>query len=711
MSFAVRVARTHIGQPVNLSLLKPPDGVTAAEVQIPPAGNQADIELAVLRDVPVGTERLRVQAQIDVPGGALIEAVDLPLEVLKNTAPPVDVVFVLDLTSSMQFAIDGIKDGIQSFAARLEKNTPDARIGLVGFRDIEDDKERPFVLMIGGKSLTQDFKAFKQEVARLMASGGGDEPESSVQGLALAADQPFRQEAVRILVLITDAPPKFHQKERVRTVSDAIAILKKKRVDQVHMIVNRKEYDKDFAPLRKAFKGGFLDLQEVSKAANKAAAFEKLLPRLSEEITKITGKDLPALPVVAAPPLPPATPAPPSAAAAPAPPTVPEAPPPAETPALPVAQAADALPPPPPAPAVLKAVQSTEQYSAENQTRLLLALVAWTMVIATCICLPLRAGQAFYARQGLVTLSETGRGLAGGLLAGLVGGAAGQLFFQATSGGTAWEILTRIVSWSLLGGLIGGGMSLFVPNLKWYRGILGGVLGGFLGALAFLAADLVLGGLPGRCIGSAILGFCIGLMIALAELVFRRWWLEIAFSPREVRTVTLGSAPVTIGGDERRTSVFVQGAVAVAYRFSVRDNRVLCEDPVAQRTLELRPGETRTIGKVRITLCSTSHARKIGYRLQLSNGKAIRLTEGMPLTAEDLPGLEPAGTDGIVALITTLPNDPGKLLLRNRSRSTWSSKAGDGTVATVAPTRSVTLGEGLQVAFGSLSGTLGRDAV
>ena len=43
--------------------------------------------------------------------------------------------FVLDVTSSMTWAIEGIRDGIIEFARELEQRKMDIRIGLTGFRD------------------------------------------------------------------------------------------------------------------------------------------------------------------------------------------------------------------------------------------------------------------------------------------------------------------------------------------------------------------------------------------------------------------------------------------------------------------------------------------------------------------------------------------------------------------------------------------------
>lgn len=299
--------------------------------------------------------------------------------------------------------------------------------------------------------------------------------------------------------------------------------------------------------------------------------------------------------------------------------------------------------------------------------------------------------------------------MSGGFLAGLIGGAAGQLLFQNTAGGTAWEAVSRLLGWGLLGGLIGCGMSLFVPNLKWWRGLAGGLTGGLVGAVAFVVISLTAGAFLGRWIGAGILGFFIGLMVALAELAFRRYWLEVAFSPREVRTVTLGSAAVSLGGDERRVAIAVPGCPPLVLRYWIDGQRVMCEEVLRERTAEVLPGDCKQLGKVAVTLCSAAQGRKTGCTLQLSNGGSFLLVEGLPLTAEDLPGLHPQGTDGVVALVSSRPNDPNVLLLRNRSTETWTLRDPAGNQQAVAPGRGIELTAIGSISFGALQGTLRRD--
>jgi hypothetical protein len=691
-TFTVRVSRSEPMDKIALRFEGAPAGVTVPEIEVPDGKDAVEVDVAANRTAPPGRHTLVVEGRaVNQPVADRARA-EVRLEVVAPTLAKVDVLFVLDLTGSMSFAIRGVKDGIGNFAKELEKKALDSRIGMVCFRDIEEDKELPYPLLFNGETFTTDYEAFRAKVATLKADGGGDEPESSLQALALAVKQPFRENVTRVLVLITDATPKIHKKKgagyELLTVEETVKRMDKAQLQQMHVVVKKAHYDKFYKKFHAVCPGSFFDISNVTKGG----AFAEMLPKIGEEISLNTKAEAP-------PPLPKPAPAP----------ELPVLPPPKKEAPPPVLKAAETLAVLPPADTVptLKAVQSTQTYAADDRMRLLLAIAGWTMVIAAATSLLIVAGQQFYARQRFVGPLDGIKALGGGLVAGVVGGCAGQVFFMLTSGGLAWEGLSRIAGWSLLGALIGVGLALVVPNLKWYRGLAGGFLGGFLGALAFVVVSFVLGPLLGRWLGAAILGFCIGLMVALAELAFRRWWLEVCFSPREVRTITLGTVPVSVGGDDRQVSVFVPGTAALALRYHVAADRVFCEDVGAGRTTEVQPGDQKALGQVTVTLCSTATARASGYVLRLA-GRDLRLSDGLPLLAEDVPGLQAQGTDGVVALVSRRPNDPNALLLRNRSRQTWTVQEAKGGSRAVGPGLSVELGDGLTVEFGAVQGRLVR---
>ncbi len=119
---------------------------------------------------------------------------------------PVDIVFVMDVTESMQPYIDAIKQNIIQFAQDLAANNRDYRLGLVTFEDYVVSAY-PDCNCAYRKTLTSNVQQFIQWVGGLHAGGGGDIPEDQLDALAYASTFPYRPNAQSIVILITDAPP------------------------------------------------------------------------------------------------------------------------------------------------------------------------------------------------------------------------------------------------------------------------------------------------------------------------------------------------------------------------------------------------------------------------------------------------------------------------------------------------------------------------
>jgi hypothetical protein len=131
-----------------------------------------------------------------------------------------DVMFVLDITGSMRFAIDGLESGLEKILKKLKDNEIDAQVGLTVFRDTDHCKFKspndkvagikgdPWTFTFKGRaSFTASSKEYREVVSKLKADGGGDDPENSLEALRHAAKAPTRKGVSRIMVLITDAPP------------------------------------------------------------------------------------------------------------------------------------------------------------------------------------------------------------------------------------------------------------------------------------------------------------------------------------------------------------------------------------------------------------------------------------------------------------------------------------------------------------------------
>ena len=236
-------------------------------------------------------------------------------------------------------------------------------------------------------------------------------------------------------------------------------------------------------------------------------------------------------------------------------------------------------------------------------------IIVWSVLIAIGLALALVAGQNHYSHRPMLSTKEAVLCVVGGLLAGVVAGTAAQLFYnvaQILPAGLAE--LGRIPAWAILGGLLGLGMSFFVPNLNKFRALLAGAVGGAAAAIGFLIMMRVLGDLVGRFLGAAILGLFIGLMVALVEQLAKAAWLVVHWAPKQETTMLLGSRVVTVGTspnvDIRLPAA--SGAAEVAATFALVNGRIEYEDIPAGAKRALADGDSVDVGGTPISV----HARK-----------------------------------------------------------------------------------------------------
>lgn len=116
-----------------------------------------------------------------------------------NVSNAIDIVFLMDSTRSMTPFIDSLKQNCIEFANIVSAEGHDCQLGLVGFGDVQLNE--PIEVF----APTSDLASFRTRVGSLEVTGGGDNPESSVEALRRALTIPFRDGARVCLVHITDA--------------------------------------------------------------------------------------------------------------------------------------------------------------------------------------------------------------------------------------------------------------------------------------------------------------------------------------------------------------------------------------------------------------------------------------------------------------------------------------------------------------------------
>ncbi|MCK9904175.1 hypothetical protein CC117_30235 [Parafrankia colletiae] len=131
-----------------------------------------------------------------------------------NLQYAVDIVMCIDVTGSMGPVIDRVKENALSFHAHLDaamgrkgKSTSQLRIKVIAFRDFgyntqDAIQESEFYV------LPDESAGFERFVKGLVATGGGDEPESALEALALALQSSWERGMDRrrhVVVMFTDA--------------------------------------------------------------------------------------------------------------------------------------------------------------------------------------------------------------------------------------------------------------------------------------------------------------------------------------------------------------------------------------------------------------------------------------------------------------------------------------------------------------------------
>ena len=162
-------------------------------------------------------------------------------------------------------------------------------------------------------------------------------------------------------------------------------------------------------------------------------------------------------------------------------------------------------------------------------------------------------------------------------------------------GSIAYLIVARVVGWVLMGTLLGVGVGLAgfsLGNLartiqNVVKGAAGGFVGGFIGGLSF---DLVSvasgGGLAPRLLSFSLLGLLIGLFIGLVQELTKSAWLGVEAGRLRGRQFRLEGATVMIGrAEENPVGLF--GDPGVQPRHAVIERRA---DGYALKNLAVQAG-------------------------------------------------------------------------------------------------------------------------
>jgi flagellin-like hook-associated protein FlgL len=150
---------------------------------------------------------------------------------------PLDVVFLIDLTGSMQPTINSLKSNISQFFSSLPSSVKSCRARILGFRDFDFNVRPAFVDTGDFVNIPAGIGELQNRLAatnfRADGSGNTDEAEGLEDALDLAVKQTAWSTSPKLkkmVVAFTDAPPKNPQ-PGTGTESDVAARIKASGVD------------------------------------------------------------------------------------------------------------------------------------------------------------------------------------------------------------------------------------------------------------------------------------------------------------------------------------------------------------------------------------------------------------------------------------------------------------------------------------------------
>ena len=182
---------------------------------------------------------------------------------------PVDFVFLMDITGTMQAYINGVKNNIETFVDALRTRGIEYRLGLILFSDIVEEVHQP----------TSDVKEFLTWMSKVFASGGFDEKENALEAIREGVDMQWNPAANRVLVLVTDAPyHQFGEKGNGRTYWVTETAVDQLKASKVRLFCITAPELKDYALLAEETRGAVYDIKQP---------FSRILDQYSTQLTNL----------------------------------------------------------------------------------------------------------------------------------------------------------------------------------------------------------------------------------------------------------------------------------------------------------------------------------------------------------------------------------------------------------------------------------------
>ncbi len=180
-----------------------------------------------------------IMGHIQAPGlifnDGLSNQITATIEIVDYIEGTADIVFVLDISGSMEDEINNVKENVVEFAQRLEAEGVSARWSAITYSDPYDEPGNPNeytnILLNGTTPWFASALEYQYAIDSINLANGGDWPEVAVDGLMAADSLEKRQDARVFYILLTDADYKTNNEYGVDSMEEAVDIINENGVN------------------------------------------------------------------------------------------------------------------------------------------------------------------------------------------------------------------------------------------------------------------------------------------------------------------------------------------------------------------------------------------------------------------------------------------------------------------------------------------------
>lgn len=176
------------------------------------AGESAETMRAWWRESRAGWRQAPVPAAVREPSGSVEVAFRRTARIAELDERGLDLMICIDSSASMKRAIRSTRQAATILAELLVAVSPDARVGLLHYKDVDT--------LAGGAELliplTDRLEAIAGRLGKLRSKGGGDRLEAVDIAIQLAYQRDkvgWREKTLKVALLIGDAPCKPEKRE------------------------------------------------------------------------------------------------------------------------------------------------------------------------------------------------------------------------------------------------------------------------------------------------------------------------------------------------------------------------------------------------------------------------------------------------------------------------------------------------------------------